>query len=278
MAEREAAPGLMAEALGLAGLRPRASQVVRLPQPAGGDCRELIRELRSLRLGGMAQALEELGRSDQPLAQGLSLMLERERQVRKLRLMHRRIKQARLRHPARIKDVDCSPARGLGPELWRCLASCGFVRAKKNLLITGPTGVGKTFIACALADQVCRMGLKARYARLPELLTETLAARRDGTWPKTLAALGKADLLVLDDWGIAPMSGQDCLDLHEVAEKRRGRGSVIIVSQQPLDRCPGVLGDSPLAEAVWDRLSAGGLILKLRGASRRGFGDSAGKA
>jgi DNA replication protein DnaC len=183
--------------------------------------------------------------------------------------MTTRLRQAHLREPATIEDLDFRHPRGLDKALVLSLADGDWLRRHRNVLVTGPTGTGKTYLGCALAHQACREGFSARYVRLPRLLAELALGRGDGRYGKFLLALAKTDLLVLDDFGLAPFVDTERHDLLEILEERHGRRSTLVTSQLPVSSWHAALADPTLADAILDRLVHNAYKLELRGESLR---------
>lgn len=236
-------------------------------------------QLRALRLEGMARALEEqLAAGD--LAQmsfedRLALLIDREALHRQNRRLVTRLRKAALRHKnACIEDVDFKAARGLDKSLVLSLASCDWLARHRNLLLTGPTGVGKTYLGCAFAQKACREGYSAHYVRLPRLFEELRLAHADGRYPKLMASLAKTDLLVLDDWGLTPMNDTDRRELLELLEDRHELRSTLVTSQLPVDQWYEAIGHPTLADAILDRLVHNAYRVELRGESMRRRGAS----
>lgn len=233
---------------------------------------QTIEKLYDLKLGAMAEAFREmLARPDQGLsfAERLGLLVDREWQRREDNRLSRRLKQAGLKLRASVEEVDFRVARGLERDVFLDLATCGFVRAHHNVIITGATGLGKTFLACALADRACREGFTAAYFRLPRLGFRLGLSRADGSYLKLLAQLAKVDLLVLDDWGLAPLEGLSQHDLLEVIDDRTGTRSTLIASQIPVAEWHGLLSEPTVADAVLDRLIHHAVRIDLKGGSMR---------
>ena len=202
---------------------------------------------RMLQLGltGMAEALEEqgdiadidqLGFDDR-----LAMMLEREAEHRDQRSYLSHLRQAQLRIRADVQDVDCRAGRGIARTTLTQLAAGDWIRQALNLIVNGPTGAGKTFVACALAHQACRQKRSVLYRRVPELVAALTRARDKGTYERLMKRLAKVDLLLLDDWGLQGFSAEGRRDLLEIVEARHGRKSILIASQIPVERWPKVM-------------------------------------
>jgi DNA replication protein DnaC len=232
-----------------------------------------LETLQRLRLRGMYKALQEQLQMPETdslcFEERLGLLLEREVTERETRRLRSRLKQAKLRENAAIEDIDYRANRGLDKGLMTRLASCQWIGEHLNVLITGPTGVGKTWIACALANKACREGYTARYLRLPRLLQELGIARADGRYPKLLAELARTDLLVLDDWGLSPLNDEQRRDLLEILDDRFNARSTLVTSQLPIAHWHEYLADPTLADAILDRLVHCAYKLDLSGESLR---------
>ena len=230
-------------------------------------------KLHALKLTGMAAALADQSATpditDLSFEERLGLLVDREMTERDNRRMSSRLRRAKLRHAAILEDIDYRNSRGLDKGLVQSLASCQWVKEHLNLLITGPTGVGKTWLACALAHKACREGYTAQYVRLTRLLRELTIAKGDGQYSKLLTSLAKVDVLILDDWGLMKLSAENRRDLLEVLEDRHGRRSTIATSQLPIEEWHGVIGDATLADAILDRLVHNAYKINLRGESMR---------
>lgn len=197
------------------------------------------------------------------------MLVDREWTDRENRRVTRRIKEARLGVRASLEDVVCDPARGLDKAAVRQLATCQWVRAKQNVIVIGPTGIGKTYLAAALGEGACRKGLRALFVRVPRLVEELAVARVSGAYAQTLARIGKIDVLILDDLLLTPMKDAERRDLLEVLEDRYDRCSTVITSQLPTKSWHEAFGDPTIADAICDRLVHNAHVLALRGPSMR---------
>lgn len=230
-------------------------------------------KLQALRFTGMAQALTEQMAlpdiEDLSFEERLSLLIDREVTEREDRRLKTRLRQAKLRQNACVEDIDYRQPRGLDKSLILDLSQCQWIKRQLNLLITGPTGVGKTWIACALAQKACREGYTAHYLRLPRLLQQLLIAKGDGTYARLMTRLAKIDVLILDDWGLSKLVAEQRRDLLEILEDRHDCRSTIVTSQLPLDQWHHIIGDPTLADAILDRLVHNAYKINLKGESMR---------
>ena len=232
-----------------------------------------LEQLHALGLHGMAQGFKELQANAEARAldhaEWLALILEPALTLRRQKRSETRARAARLRHPASVEDVDFRAARGLDRALFLKLASGDWIRARRNLLITGPCGAGKSWLACALGHKACREDLSVLYHRVPRLFAALDLARGDGRYGKLLRAIAKAKLLILDDWGPEPLKAEQRRDLLEIVEDRYDAGSILITSQVPVDRWYEIIGDPTLADAILDRLVHNAYRIELTGESMR---------
>lgn len=232
-----------------------------------------IGKLHELRLSGMARALEEqMGSSEyESLEFGdrLALLVDREFAERDSNRLRLRLKQAKLRMTATIEDVDFHHPRSLDKQLVLSLANCQWIRKHDNVLVTGPTGVGKSYLACAMAHKACQEGFRVLYLRAPRLFDELTAAKADGRYRRILAAYARLDLLVIDDWGLASLTEEQRRDILEILEDRHDLRSTLIASQLPIEKWHKLIGDPTLGDAILDRLVHNAHKLSLKGDSLR---------
>ena len=230
-------------------------------------------QLQELKLFGMARAFEEqLQMSElQELSfeERLGLLVEREATERSSRRLTSRLRRAKLREQAAIEDIDWRARRGLDKRQVLTLASCQWIASHLNVLITGKAGVGKTFLACALAHKACREGYTALYLRVPRLFRDLAIARGDGSYEKLLKSYARTDVLVLDDWGLAQVGAQERRDLLEILEDRYGLRSTVVTSQLPVKKWYDSIGDPTLADGILDRLVHGVYEIAMEGESMR---------
>jgi DNA replication protein DnaC len=229
--------------------------------------------LRSLGLSAMAEAFlalqaspeaAELSRED-----WLGLLADREATARENKRLGRRLSTARLRQNATIEDVDYRSPRGLDRALFQTLATCQWVRDHHHVLVTGPSGVGKSWLACALGQRACREGFSVLYRRAARLFADLTTARGEGRLSRMMTSLERTRLLIIDDWGPEPLTAEQRRDLLEIVEDRYDRGSLLITSQLPLNRWHETLGDPTVGDAVLDRIVHRAHRLELKGESLR---------
>jgi DNA replication protein DnaC len=229
--------------------------------------------LIALGLVGMAKAFEE--QRQQPnvasltFEERLGLLVDREAIERENKRLVTRLKFANLRQNATIEDLNTKAARGLDKALFAKLATGEWIARRQDLLITGKTGTGKSWLACALGHKACRDDRPVFYHRVPRLLDALALARGDGRHARLLKSLARAELLILDDWGLAPMTSEQGRDLLEIVDDRHGRASTIVTSQLPVNDWHDVIADPTVADAVLDRLVHTAHRLSLNGESLR---------
>ncbi len=224
-------------------------------------------------IAGMAHAFEELQANPQggelAPAEWLGLLLDREIAERHDRRLKARLRFAKLRHQASVEDIDWRSSRGLDRALFQKLAQGGWIEARENLILEGPTGVGKSWLACALGQKACRDNHSVLHQRVPRLFADLGLARGDGRHARLMRNLGAVKLLILDDWGLAILTAPERRDLLEILEDRHGRASTIVTSQVPVEAWHEVIGDPTLADAILDRLVHNAHRLPLTGDSMR---------
>lgn len=210
-----------------------------------------------MKLFGMTKAYEELQGmvkiGELSIDEAIGILVDREHVHRDNRATSGRIKRARLREQALLEDINWRHPRGLDKSVFKPLMTGDWIRRHQNVIFVGPTGIGKTWLACALAHHACSHGLTARFYRVPRLFGELNMARASGSYEKLLKSLADTDLLIFDDWGQA-LSEQERRDFMEITEDRFDRGSIIITTQIPLDRWHEVIGDPTTADAIVDRI------------------------
>lgn len=229
--------------------------------------------MHELGLNGMAKAFGEIEASAEAAAlthpEWLALLLDREVTHRRDKRLLARLRYARLRHHAAIEDVDYRATRGLDRALFVKLADGSFINAHDNVILCGPTGVGKSWLACALGHKACRDNRSVLYQRLPKLFADLALARGDGRYARLLRALSGVQLLILDDWGLEPLDAAARHDLLEILEERYGRRSTILTSQIPVDKWHDLIGDPTYADAILDRIVHNAHRINLTGHSLR---------
>ena len=229
-------------------------------------------KLGSLKLAGMLRAWEAQGQEAKIHELGFDerfgMLVDAEWIERQNKRLSRALHGAKLRIPNACLE-DTEPRKALSRKQLRELATCAWVDAQHNVAITGPTGVGKTYVACALAQQACRKGYRALYRRAPRLLDEITLARADGTYPRLLARIARMDVLVIDDWGLVHVGDHERRELLEIMEDRYGQRSTVLCSQLPIEKWHDHLGDPTVADAICDRLLHNAHRIVLEGESRR---------
>lgn len=234
---------------------------------------QTFEKLYSLKLSGMAEALkaqlQQPDTTDLSFEERLAMLVDAEYLYRENKRMKRLLYNAKLKLSASLEDIDYRTSRGLDKSVMRSLGTCGWIRKHQNVIVVGPTGTGKTYLSCALAQRACREGLSAYYLRTPTLYRNLAMARADGSYARVLARLARISLLVLDDLGLSALTDHERRDLLEVIEDRHGTGSTIITSQLPVEHWHEVIGDPTIADALLDRLVHNAHRIILKGESMR---------
>lgn len=235
---------------------------------------QTLNRLRELKLNGMVTALEH---QQQQIAtfeglaftERLDMLLEREQGLRENRKQDRLIQQAKFKLNACVQQIEYGHKRNIKKDTVARLAQCDWIARKQNLLITGPCGSGKTYLACAVGHAACLRDYRVRYFRLSRLFLELTQAKADGSYSKLLRQLARVDVLLLDDWGLEPLQQSQRHDLMEILDDRHGTTSTIVISQLPTDQWYSGIGDNTLADAILDRLMHNAHDIKLLGESMR---------
>ena len=232
-----------------------------------------LEKLKELKLHGMVKVFEEQLSSpdykELSFEERLGIMVEREIIERENRRLESRLKKAKLRHQACMEDIDYVHPRKLDKSLMRSFSTCNWIRERLNMIITGPTGVGKSYIGCALAHRACMEGYSALYFRAPRLFQELAVAKGDGRYAKLMNSIAKSDLIVIDDWGFAPLSEAEQRDFLEILDDRHGIHSTIILGQMTVDVWHKIISNPTLADAILDRLVHNAYKMDLDGDSMR---------
>ncbi len=232
-----------------------------------------LEKLRELKFRGMARAFEEQLATSEfdelTFEERLGIMVDRELTERENRRLKSRLKVARLRQQACMEDIDYRHPRGLDKSLMTSLYTCQWIKDYLNVLIAGPTGVGKSFIACALGHRACLYGFKVLYLRAPRLFQDIALARGDGRYNKLMNTIAKTHLIVIDDWGLASLTDQEQRDFLEILEDRHGIHSTIIASQIPVQHWHELMENPTLSDAILDRLIHNAYKINLKGESMR---------
>jgi DNA replication protein DnaC len=234
---------------------------------------QTIEKLHAMKLICMAEAFNE--QLTQPDLDRLSfeerfgIIVDRQWTWKENYRMQRYLKQAKLKIVACVEDIDYKTPRGIDQSVMMSLISCDWIRQHQNIIITGPTGAGKTFLACALANKACREGYRTFYIRSPKLYYELAVSRGDGSYGNLINKLARTQILVIDDLGLAPMTDSERRDLLEVIEDRHGSASTIVTSQLPIENWHEHIGDPTIADAILDRLIHNAHKIKMKGGSMR---------
>ena len=234
---------------------------------------QTLDKMNAMKLFGMADAFkQQLGSSEAAklgFDERVGLLTDSEWTTREQRKLKRRLRAAKLRYAASLEDVDFKHPRQLDRQQVLSLGTCSFIQNHNNLIITGPTGIGKSYLVCAFVERACRRGYAAGYVRLPRLLQQLAVARGDGSYARILDRLARFDLLAIDDWLLAPLRDSERRDLVEVVEDRSERASTLIASQLSTEDWHASIGDPNLADSICDRLLQSAHRIKLKGPSMR---------
>jgi DNA replication protein DnaC len=234
---------------------------------------QTLEKLYAMKLNGMAEAfaeqLQQANIDELVFEERIGLLVDRQWIWKEDRRMKRLLKNAKFKINACIEDIDYKSPRGIDKSVILRLASCDWIKHAQNIIVIGATGVGKTYLACALANRACRSGYCAFYARAPRLFQDLAIARADGSYAKLMNKLAKAKVLIIDDLGLTPMTDSERRDLLEIIEDRHGLSSTIVASQLPVESWHDNIGDPSIADAILDRLVHNAHRINLKGDSMR---------
>lgn len=234
---------------------------------------QTLEKLKLMKLPGMVIGYEEqMAQPDMTTLsfdERLGLLVDREEALRTDRRFKRRIMDAKLKQSACIEDVEFSDARGFTKAQIMQISGCDWIRNKQDLILTGPTGVGKSYMASAIVHKACQVGYSASFVRFPRLLQDIAIAKADGSYTKAMQKISKVDVLVLDDWGIGKLGEEESKEFLEVIEERHKTRSTIFTSQVPLEKWFEIIGDTTIADAIMDRLVNNSHKIQLVGKSMR---------
>jgi DNA replication protein DnaC len=230
---------------------------------------QTIEKIQALKLHGMLKALQEKQKQsdieDLSFMERLGLLIDRELIERENTKLKTRLSKAKLKQMAAMEDIDYKKSRGLDKSLMLQLSTCNWIKERHNILIVGATGTGKTYLACALANKACLEGYTAYYLRLSRILSELSVAKGDGSYSKRMNELAKVEVLILDDWGLAPFTQEQRRDLLEILDDRYNQRATIITSQLPIKLWHEAINDTTLADAILDRLIHNSYRIELKG-------------
>lgn len=234
---------------------------------------QTMEKLHQMRLAGMAAAIREQldtpSTSDLSFGERVAMMVDREWTLRENKRLASRLKAAKLKLHASVENIDYRHPRRLEKSLVLTLSNCEWIKSHQNLIVTGPTGIGKSYIAEAFANKACREGYTALYYRSTRLFRELAVSRGDGSYAKLLNRLARTDLLVIDDWGLAPLTDAERRDFLEVMEDRHGIKSTLMTSQYPVSSWHDLIGEPTMADAILDRIIHNAHKITLKGESMR---------
>jgi DNA replication protein DnaC len=234
---------------------------------------QTVTKMQGMKLSGMAQVFKELmekpKRTDLTHEEFVGLLLDAELTARENRKLQRLLGNARLKQQACLEDVDYASHRGLHKQTVMELSDCRWIGSRQNVLISGPTGVGKTYIACALGNAACRSGYSVSYLRAPKLFTSMFQSRADGSYLKGIGKMAKFAVLIIDDIGLSPLNDIERKDLLEIVEERHQESSIVVASQVPIKDWYQLIGDPTIADAICDRLMHNAYKIELKGESLR---------
>ncbi len=234
---------------------------------------ETYKQLIDLKLYGIAGSLkdylEQTEKDELAFEERLGIMVDREWTERQERRLKYRLSRSKLRETACVEDINYRHSRGLDRSVMQRLVTCQWVKRHENIILTGKTGLGKTWLACALAHKACRDGHTTLYVRVPRMLQDLYVTHADGTYPKAMDRLAKPEVLILDDFGLATLTDTERRDLLEVIEERQNRRSTIMTSQLKVKHWHEVIGDPTIADAIMDRLVSSSHRIEMNGKSMR---------
>lgn len=234
---------------------------------------QTIEKIQNLKLHGVLKALQEQQKQpdieDLGFMERLGLLIDRELTERENTKLKTRLSKAKLKQMAAMEDIDYKKPRGLDKSLMLQLSACNWVKEHHNILVVGPTGTGKTYIACALAHKACLDGYTVQYTRLPRLLPDLIIAKGDGSYSKRMSELARTDVLILDDFGLIAFTQEQRKDLLEILDDRHNQKTTIITSQLPVKLWHENINDATLADAILDRLIHNSYRIELKGKSMR---------